>query len=174
MSPGPRLAHQGDDQPLLRDLCASGLCAPDGEGVSRRRAALSIAPAQSRDDGFRPLTASTALRTLHNPRYAGAYAYGRRRYRRMPDGKKVLRKRECTDWLACIPNAHPGYITWEQYQGNLKLLEANGRGYEVARVVAAPRGGGAVAGARRMRALWTTLARAVRSAARTARGLVRL
>ena len=27
---------------------------------------------------FRPLTASTAIRTLNNPRYAGAYAYGRR------------------------------------------------------------------------------------------------
>ena len=31
---------------------------------------------------FRPLTSSTAMRTLHNPRYAGAYAYGRRQYRR--------------------------------------------------------------------------------------------
>ena len=61
---------------------------------------------------FRPLTASTAIRTLNNPRYAGAYAYGRRHYRRAADGKKILRKRDCTDWLACIPNAHPGYITW--------------------------------------------------------------
>lgn len=82
---------------------------------------------------FQPLTTSTAIRTLNNPRYAGAYAYGRRHYRRAPDGKKVLRKRECNDWLACIPNAHPGYITWEQFQQNLKTLQTNGRGYEVAR-----------------------------------------
>jgi len=82
---------------------------------------------------FRPLTASTAIRTLHNPRYAGAYAYGRRRYRRTADGKKTHRKRECNDWLACIPNAHPGYITWDRFQENLRLLEANGRDYEVAR-----------------------------------------
>jgi len=82
---------------------------------------------------FRPLTASTAVRTLHNPRYAGAYAYGRRHYRRAANGKKLVRKRESSDWLACIPNAHPGYITWEQYQGNLKILESNGRGYELAR-----------------------------------------
>src|SRR3954466_8017404 len=81
---------------------------------------------------FRPLTASTAIRTLNNPRYAGAYAYGRRHYRRAADGKKILRKRECNDWLACIPNAHPGYITWEQFQQNLKILETNGRGYQVA------------------------------------------
>ena len=83
---------------------------------------------------FRPLTAWTAMRMLNNPRYAGAYAYGRRQYRRALDGKKhVQRKRELGDWLACIPNAHPGYISWERFQENLKILEANGRGYEVAR-----------------------------------------
>lgn len=82
---------------------------------------------------FRPLTVSAAIRTLHNPRYAGVYAYGQRHYRRTADGKKVPRKRERTDWIACIPNAHPGYITWDEFQDNLKLLEANGRGYEIAR-----------------------------------------
>lgn len=83
---------------------------------------------------FRPLTASTAIRTLNNPRYAGAYVYGRRRCRRAPDGKKTIQqKRDCGDWLACIPNAHVGYITWERFQENLKILESNGRGYEVAR-----------------------------------------
>ncbi len=74
------------------------------------------------------------MRVLSNPRYAGVYVYGRRRYRRAADGrKKIQRKHDSSDWLACIPNAHPGYISWEQYQQNLKLLEANGRGYELAR-----------------------------------------
>src|SRR5262249_28119980 len=68
---------------------------------------------------FRPLTASTAMRMLNNPRYAGAYVYGRRQYRRALDGKKkIQRKREYDDWLACIPNAHPGYISWERFQKN--------------------------------------------------------
>lgn len=92
---------------------------------------------------FHPLTASTALRTLNNPRYAGAYVYGRRHYRRTAEGKNVPRKRERDDWLACIPDAHPGYITWEQYQQNLKILESNGRGYEVARA-SPPREGAAL------------------------------
>ena len=71
---------------------------------------------------------------MTNPRYAGVYVYGRRRYRRAADGqKKIQQKRDCGDWLACIPNAHPGYISWEQYQQNLKLLATNGRGYELAR-----------------------------------------
>ena len=87
---------------------------------------------------FRPLTASTAMRVLNNPRYAGAYVYGRRRYRRDADGKKdIQRKREYSDWLACIPNAHPGYISWEQYQQNLKLLAANGRGIRTGASIAA-------------------------------------
>jgi hypothetical protein len=74
------------------------------------------------------------MRVLTNPRYAGAYVYGRRRYRRAADGKKkVQTKHDSGDWLACIPNAHPGYISWEQYQQNLKLLASNGRGYELAR-----------------------------------------
>lgn len=82
---------------------------------------------------FRPLTASTAVRVLNNPRYAGAYAYGRRQFRRTIDGKRTVRARVNDDWLACIPDAHPGYISWEQHQVNLKVLKANGHGYDAAR-----------------------------------------
>jgi DNA invertase Pin-like site-specific DNA recombinase len=107
-----------------------GLCFP-----SRRLGGTTV---------FQPLTASTAVRVLNNPRYAGAYVYGRRRWRRAADGsKKVQQKRESSEWLACIPNAHPGYISWEQHQQNLKLLATNGRGYELARV-SPPREGAAL------------------------------
>ncbi|EPE93616.1 transposase (plasmid) [Rhizobium grahamii CCGE 502] len=74
---------------------------------------------------FQPLTPSTAMRVLHNPRYAGAYAYGRRRYRRTIDGNKLVRKQGSDDWTACIPDAHPGYISWEQHQENLRILKSN-------------------------------------------------
>jgi DNA invertase Pin-like site-specific DNA recombinase/predicted DNA-binding protein (UPF0251 family) len=93
---------------------------------------------------FLPLNTSTAMRTLTNPRYAGAYVYGRRRYRRTIDGKKkTQRLHDSAEWLACIPNAHPGYISWEQFQQNLKILESNGHGYEVARA-SPPREGAAL------------------------------
>jgi hypothetical protein len=49
------------------------------------------------------------------------------------DGKKTIRARATSDWTACIPNAHPGYITWERYQENLRLLASNGHGYDAAR-----------------------------------------
>jgi DNA invertase Pin-like site-specific DNA recombinase len=92
---------------------------------------------------FHPLTASAAMRTLCNPRYAGAYAYGQRVYGRTIDGKMTAKKRPSDDWLACIPNAHPGYISWDRYQENLRLLAANGHGYDVARA-SPPREGGAL------------------------------
>jgi DNA invertase Pin-like site-specific DNA recombinase len=93
---------------------------------------------------FRPLTASTALRTLTTPRYAGTYVYGRRHYRRVADGTKTLRrKRDSSEWLACIPHAHPGYISWERFQENRHILETNGRGYAVARM-SPPRDGAAL------------------------------
>jgi DNA invertase Pin-like site-specific DNA recombinase len=91
---------------------------------------------------FRPLNASAAMRILKNARYAGVYAYGQREYRRTANGKKIKR-RECNDWLACIPNSHPGYITWDRYQDNLRMLESNGRGYQLARL-SPPREGSAL------------------------------
>ena len=92
---------------------------------------------------FRPLTPSTAIRVLHNPRYAGVYSYGRRQYRRAINGKKMVRDRDADDWLACIPDSHPGYISWPQHQENLKLLKANGQGYDAART-STPREGPAL------------------------------
>ena len=123
---------------------------------------------------FQPLTASTAMRTLHNPRYAGAYAYGRRHFWRGADGTKKLRERECSDWLSCIPNAHPGYISWEQYQQNLKILANNGRGYEVRTRFAASRGNGTIAGPSRVWSMRQTLPHPIHCAARTVGNLVRV
>jgi hypothetical protein len=64
-------------------------------------------------------------------------------YGRTIEGKKTAKKRASGDWLACIPNAHPGYISWDHYQENLRLLAANGHGYDVARA-SPPREGGAL------------------------------
>ena len=102
---------------------------------------------------FQPLTASTAMRTLHNPRYAGVYAYGQRLYRRTIDGKKQLRKRDPKEWLACIPDAHPGYISWDQYQHNLKVLQVNGRSYNIVRASPPREGAALFTRARDMRTL---------------------
>jgi DNA invertase Pin-like site-specific DNA recombinase len=67
---------------------------------------------------------------LTNPVYAGAYAYGRKRTeRRVEDG--VIRERQRRapreDWHVCIPDHHPGYISFERYLANQQRLRANWR-----------------------------------------------
>ena len=71
------------------------------------------------------LTHWRVLRTLHNPRYAGAFAYGRRREAVAANGKKTFQALPRDQWTALIPGAHPGYITWEAYEANQKLLLGN-------------------------------------------------
>ena len=72
--------------------------------------------------GWFALRHHRVLQVLHNPRYAGAFAYGRRRHRRGPDGhaRSFLQPRDA--WIALIPNAHPGYISWDTYEDNLRRL----------------------------------------------------
>jgi DNA invertase Pin-like site-specific DNA recombinase len=69
-----------------------------------------------------PLEHHRVLNVLHNPRYAGAFAYGRRRERRLADGKTRHQLVPRDQWTALIPDAHPGYITWARYEANLARL----------------------------------------------------
>ena len=71
-----------------------------------------------------PLTHWRVLRTLHNPRYAGAFAYGQRRTRKTAEGKTTTRAVPREEWTL-IPDSHPGYITFEQYEQNLRALAEN-------------------------------------------------
>lgn len=71
--------------------------------------------------------AITAL--LHNPVYAGAYTFGRSRRRTvLEQGRKrvVIQNFSAPqDWAILIKEHHSGYISWEQYERNLALLEQN-------------------------------------------------
>jgi DNA invertase Pin-like site-specific DNA recombinase len=68
---------------------------------------------------------SRILQVLHNPRYAGAFVYGRVRTRRLPNGKNSTRKVPRSEWQFVLPGTHPGYITWEQFEANQKRLADN-------------------------------------------------
>ena len=63
-----------------------------------------------------PLLHWRALRALKNPRYAGAFAYGRYQARRRPDGREVRTPLPREQWHTLIRDAHPGYITWDQFE----------------------------------------------------------
>lgn len=70
------------------------------------------------------LTHDRVLSVLHNPRYAGAFVFGRHRCRRTPSGQKRTAVPQ-DEWLAFFPEAHPGYISWSEYTDHLRRLEAN-------------------------------------------------
>jgi hypothetical protein len=65
-----------------------------------------------------------ALQILRNPRYAGAYVFGRMKACKRANGHTGAKPLAQEDWHTLIPDAHPGYITWPQYQDNLRTLRA--------------------------------------------------
>ena len=74
---------------------------------------------------WKPLQHHTVLRVLHNPRYAGAFTYGRHAHHKQPGGKVTSRLLPREDWISFIPGVHPGYITLSQYDVNCAALAAN-------------------------------------------------
>jgi hypothetical protein len=72
---------------------------------------------------------STVKYVLANPFYAGAYAFGRTQVRtRVVDGrarKTMGHRRSTLQWPVLIHDHHPGYITWERYEQNQRLMETN-------------------------------------------------
>ena len=67
---------------------------------------------------------------LENPAYAGVFAYGRRqadpRLQKLGRPATGRPRKPMTEWLQCLQNAYPAYITWEQYLANREHIQQNG------------------------------------------------
>lgn len=89
------------------------------------------------------LTHCRALQVLHNPRYAGAFVYGRKRTRKKADGGEshLLLPRE--QWIL-LPGVHNGYISWEEYEQNQRRLLENAQARGEDRRKSPPREGPAL------------------------------
>jgi DNA invertase Pin-like site-specific DNA recombinase len=80
---------------------------------------------------WKPLRHGRVLDVLHNPRYAGAYVYGRTQTRtrtlpgEAPRAKGRTRRVAPADWPIVRHDAHPGYIPWEQFLRNQQRLDDN-------------------------------------------------
>ena len=74
---------------------------------------------------WQELTHSVALDTLHNPRYAGAFCFGRRRTWKDAQGKSHSQELPREQWRFLKQNAHPGYLTWDQFLGHQQRLLQN-------------------------------------------------
>jgi DNA invertase Pin-like site-specific DNA recombinase len=80
---------------------------------------------------WKPLRHGRVLDVLHNPRYAGVYVYGRTQTRtrtlphETPRIKGRTRRVAPTDWPIVQRDAHPSYITWDQFLRNQQHLGDN-------------------------------------------------
>ncbi|HVB17836.1 MAG TPA: recombinase family protein [Stellaceae bacterium] len=72
---------------------------------------------------------NTILHLLTNPVYGGAYAFGRTCSRvSVRDGRKrVVRgfRRSQAEWEVLLPDHHEGYISWEEFGRNQRLIADN-------------------------------------------------
>ena len=71
-----------------------------------------------------PLCHTRAIQVLRNPRYAGAFVYGRMKACKWANGQSGAKPLPQDQWHTLIPDANPGYISWQQYQDNLRTLRA--------------------------------------------------
>ncbi len=89
------------------------------------------------------LAHSRTLYLLHNPRYAGAFVYGRSRTRTKPDGSTSYTRLPREHWMLC-KDAHAGYLSWEEYEENLRRLRENAQAMGADRRKSPPREGPAL------------------------------
>lgn len=70
---------------------------------------------------------------LHNPCYAGAYVYGRKRSRKLPSGRTAHSKVARDAWIVFLRDAHPGYISWDEHERIEQQLRRSAQAYGIDR-----------------------------------------
>ncbi len=82
---------------------------------------------------------------LNNPIYAGAYAFGRTTSRvNVENGRKRVRRgvhRPMAEWDVLIKDHHEAYITWDEFERNLRVIANNATGMSSATARGAVRQG---------------------------------
>jgi DNA invertase Pin-like site-specific DNA recombinase len=83
---------------------------------------------ESSEVEWRTLTMGRLSGLLHNPTYAGVYAFGRKQARQVVvDGAIRTRRTRLGPeaWAVCIAESHPAYIDWETFVSNQERLRNN-------------------------------------------------
>ena len=104
-------------------------------GVSRYLARMGIRiPTRNfktKDVIWVDASAGQVLQMLHNPIYAGTYAFGRKEERMgLVNGelkKRKIRYLPQSEWKSVIFDHHPSYISWEDFLENERILFDNQR-----------------------------------------------
>jgi DNA invertase Pin-like site-specific DNA recombinase len=84
------------------------------------------------------------LQIIHNPCYAGAYCFGKIKSKKMADGSTVYKKQPQEQWHTLIKDHHKGYINWQEYEQNQRILHDNAQANGSDRRKSPPREGPAL------------------------------
>jgi DNA invertase Pin-like site-specific DNA recombinase len=99
-----------------------------------RRQGLEMPTRRNYSDGttsleYKPVAASRLYFMLHDPTYAGAYAYGRcQESEQIVNGRIQRVKRRESDpdkWMVLQHDAHAGYVSWDEYLRNQEKMRQN-------------------------------------------------
>ncbi len=80
------------------------------------------------DTTWRRPSYSAIHRIIENPVYGGTYAYGKTAVATGygADGVSVKARRKArSEWLALMPNAHEGYVSWERFEAIRTMVSSN-------------------------------------------------
>jgi len=91
-----------------------------------------------------PLQHNAVLKVLRNPRYAGAFCFGRTHRTKHPDGSLHIETLPQEQWLFLVREVHAGYLNWQEYEANLAQLRANRQAHGEDRRHGPPREGPAL------------------------------
>ena len=80
------------------------------------------------DTTWRRPNYATIHRMIENPIHGGAYAYGKTAVGTGDGAVGVgvkIRRKPRADWLALMPNAHEGYVSWEKAETIRTMVSSN-------------------------------------------------
>jgi len=129
-----RFATLGSGQKVMRSLRDDGLLLPRHQRGGLHAGQLL----------WKKPTAAALSEILHNPAYAGAFAYGQDGPN--PDrrpGQPRRRRRPLAEWTALHHDVYPSYVTWEEFMANQARLSDNASAF-ARRARGAPREGSAL------------------------------
>lgn len=84
------------------------------------------------ETGWKRPSYGTIHRLLANPIYGGAYAYGKTElslHYENGEPRRGSRRKPREQWLALIPNAHEGYVSWQEFERIQQAMAENVRGW---------------------------------------------
>jgi DNA invertase Pin-like site-specific DNA recombinase len=143
----PNLQVQASLRALFTTFDSTGAACATVRHFANRGLLFPVRPGSGPHKGdviWQRLVVGRVLSILRNPRYAGAFSYGRQRTTTLPDGSTRAVKLPQEEWIALKLDAHAGYISWDDYERTQKRIAETAKAFGQDRRHGPPREGPAL------------------------------